>query len=387
MLSSDGEHAFATSPRPRVALAHDWLVGYRGGEGVLDAIVRMCEGRYDIAGLYTMFDDGQGVTPAIDRLPTVVSSLNRRPTSWRRWLLPRYPSAVRELERALAREHETRPIDLLVSTSSAAIKGLAPPQGVPHVCYCHSPARYLWSQGAEYARGRFGGLRRAGLWLLGPGLRAWDVGTSHTVSQFVANSSHTQREIARCFHRASVVVHPPVRTGFFTPPMPGSPRTGWLYVGALEPYKRVDLAIAAARLAKARLTIVGTGSQLEHLRSITGPDVKFAGRVSDETLREHYRSASVLLFPQIEDFGIVAVEAQACGTPVVAFRAGGALDSVIEKKTGVFFDEPTPDALADAVRGCIALGDVSEACRANAERFSEDRFEREMLAVIDETLR
>lgn len=354
---------------------------------MLDAIVRMCAGPCEIAGLYTMFDDGRAVTPAIDAIPRVVSSLGKRPAGLRRWLLPRYPSAVRELERQLARAHASRPIDLLVSTSSAAIKGLAPPPGVPHICYCHSPARYLWSQGSEYGRGRLGWLRRAGLGLLGPGLRAWDVGTSHTVTQFVANSTHTQREIARCFNRASVVVHPPIRTTFFTPPVSGRGRAGWLYVGALEPYKRVDLAIRGAHAAGARLTIVGTGSQSGHLRSIAGNGVEFTGRLGDEEVREHFRSASLLVFPQIEDFGIVAVEAQACGLPVVAFRAGGALDSVVDGKTGVFFDRPTAEAMVAAAKGCLELGDVSGACRANAERFSQERFEREMLAVIEGALR
>jgi glycosyltransferase involved in cell wall biosynthesis len=376
----------ASGTRPRIALAHDWLVGYRGGEAVLDAIARLCENRYEIAGVYTMFDDGRGVTPAIDRLPKVVSSLNRLPAWLRRWMLPAYPLAVRELSSLLAAAHAQSPIDLVISTSSAAIKGLMPPRGVPHVCYCHSPARYLWSQGREYASGRGGRLRGLGLGVFGGALRDWDRTTSSRVTTFIANSTHTANEIRRCYGRDAAVVHPPVRTRLFVRPPPGGGWSGWLYVGALEPYKRVDLAVRAAARESQRLTVVGTGTQESDLRARAGPSVEFTGRIGDGRLLHRYWQAQLLVFPQVEDFGIVAVEAQACGVPVVAFRAGGALDSVIEGKTGVFFDEATPEALADAVRRCVALGDVAAACRANAERFSEDRFEREMLAIIESHL-
>jgi glycosyltransferase involved in cell wall biosynthesis len=356
---------------------------------VLDAIVRMCEGRFDIAGLFSMFDDGRGVTPSVDALTKCIWGPGRNRLvsgAARRYLLPLYPSAVGELGRQLAFDHARCRVDLVVSTSSAAIKGLRPPEGVPHVCYCHSPARYLWSQTEEYGRGKGGFVRRIGLATFGPRLRAWDLETSGTVSRFVANSTHTQREIERCYERSSVVVHPPVRTEYFTLPTQASARSGWLYVGALEPYKRVDLAIEAAALAGAPLTVVGTGSQQKHVRSIAGPGVTFAGRVGDDALRTMYQHASLLIFPQIEDFGIVAVEAQACGTPVVARRAGGALDTVIDGRTGVLFDEPTPKAVADAAARCAALGEVSSACRENAERFGEARFECEMLAVIEQAL-
>ncbi|MEQ8769426.1 MAG: glycosyltransferase [Phycisphaerales bacterium] len=359
-------------PGARLAVAHDWLVGLRGGELVLDRICQLARQTADPAPLFTMFDTGRPLTPAIDAMPKVVSRLSRHPDAWRRVLLARYPAAVRELSRKLAEEHARTPIDLLISTSSAAVKGIETPPGVPHLCYCHTPARYLWSQRKQYAKGS--ALRRAGLALFGESLRRWDARTSEHVTAFLANSSHTAHEIRRAYNRDAHVVHPPVRTGFFTPGDESERGEHWLIVTALEPYKRVDLAIDAAVHAGKRLLIAGDGSQLDALRRhASGKDhIEFLGHVRGDALRDLYRRARLMLFPQVEDFGITAVEAQACGCPVVARRKGGALDSVIEGRTGSFFDEPTPDAITAAARACPSNPD---ACRRNAERFSESAFD------------
>lgn len=363
------------SHRPRIALAHDWLVGLRGGEWVLDAIIRAIEPVAEIAGLYVMFDDDRPLTPAIDAQTRVVSRLGRLPGAvrWRRWLLPWYPIAVGELSRRLREEHARHPVDLVISTSSAAIKGLAPPPGVPHICYCHSPARYVWSQTAEYSRG----LRGVGLRVASPNFRAWDRASAANVTQFIANSTHTAREIRRCYGRDSVVLFPPVRTGFFTPPPPEARRgEHWLVVSALEPYKRVDLAIDAAALAGKELRVVGAGSEARRLRRRAGRNVKFLGRIPDDALRDEYRSARLLVFPQIEDFGIVAVEAQACGLPVVARRAGGSLDTVIDEVTGAFFVGDSSREVAAAAARCPQ--DAARQCRHHALEFCESRFARDL---------
>ena len=358
-------------------------MGRRGGEAVLECFARVVEEEHEPAGLYTLFDSGAGISPAIDRRRRVASPLNAVPGAagpLRRWLLPLYPWAIGGLGASLARDHRERPLDLLISTSSGLIKGLAPPPGVPHLCYCHAPARYLWSMQDEYTRGKGPAAlaRRAGFGLFTPWLRGWDRRTADRVGVFVANSTHIAGEIRRCFGREAEVLHPPVETSWFTPPEdPGSVKRGfWLAVGALEPYKRTDLAIRAAARAGARLVIAGTGSEEDALRALarsvgTGL-VEFEGRVSNERLRELYRAADLLVFPQIEDFGIIAVEAQACGCPVVARRAGGAIDSVIEGRTGAFFDEPRPEAIVDAAGRVPA--DAAAACRSNAERFSTSRF-------------
>jgi glycosyltransferase involved in cell wall biosynthesis len=361
----------------RIALAHDWLCGVRGGEHVLARIAAVIGGHHECAGLFTMFDDGASYGPELDACPHYVSRIGRLPMATgrlRRWLLPLYPSCVADLSAQLARVHAQRPIDLVVSTSSAAIKGLRTPEGVPHLCYCHTPARYVWSQGGEYA----GGLRGLGLKAYGARFRAWDARTAAHVTKFIANSTHTAREVQRCYGRDASVVFPPVRTEFFTPG--AARRDHWLVVCALEPYKRVDLAIGAANESGAALTIVGDGSERRRLEALAGPTVKFLGRVSDDALREQYRTARVLVFPQVEDFGIVAVEAQACGLPVVARRAGGALDIVREGVTGAFFDEPTAGALRRAVEACPTPDE--NACRGNAVRFSEAAFDAAMMREI-----
>lgn len=372
----------------RVALAHDWLCGYRGGEGVLDRVARLVLSEHEAAGLYVMFDDGRELAPSVDDLPRTVSPLSRFPmgaTKLRRWMLPLYPKAVETLSHALVAAHRREPVDLVVSTSSAAIKGLEPPQGVPHLCYCHAPARYLWSQADEYKRG--GLLTAMGLRVFGRALRAWDKATSEHVTRFVANSTHIAREIGRCYGREAAVVHPPVRTEFFTPPEADSKRMDfWLLVAAMEPYKRIELAIQAANKAGHPLWIIGDGSQRARLESIAGETVHFLGRVSDAELRGYYRRARVLLFPQVEDFGIVAAEALACGLPVVARRAGGAMDIVTDGVTGAFFDEATPEALIEAIGRAPRCDEAQAACRASSLRFAEDRFDREMREQIAVTM-
>lgn len=362
----------------RIALAHDWLCGVRGGEHVLERIAALVAREHECAGLYVMFDNGGPIGPAVDACRKVVAGIGRWPWSdqLRRWLLPLYPRAVGELSGELAREHARRPIDLVISTSSAAIKGLRAPEGVPHLCYCHSPARYIWGQDARYR----GGLRGAGLSAVKRWYREWDRRTSENVTRFLANSRHTQQEIRRCFWRESEVVHPPVRQMFSDAPLRGASDGPWLVVSALEPYKRVELAIDAAMQAGHELVVVGDGSQRRVLETRSGGRVKFLGRVSDERLREVYAQASLLLFPQVEDFGIVAVEAQASGLPVVARRAGGAIDIIVDGATGALFDEDSVESLLAGVERCPRA--CADACRENAGRFSEQRFDAEMRAQI-----
>jgi len=369
-----------------VALAHDWLAGLRGGEHVLDAIaVALTRAGAEVSTLLVMFDDGRPLTPAIDAIPRIVSPIGRLgglSIRARRHMLPLYPWAVGRLSRSLHALHERRPVDLVVSTSSAAIKGLDAPAGVPHLCYVHSPPRYLWSQGEAYGRSSL--LTRLGLAATGPWLRRWDASSALRPSRLLANSAHTSALIRTAWRRDSQVLHPPVRTDLFGE-APTVARDGsWLVVCALEPYKRVDLAIEASRLAGTRLVIVGDGSLAASLRRAAPANVEFRGRVDDATLRGLYAKSSALIHPQIEDFGIVAVEAQAAGLPVVAMAAGGALETVIEGVTGAFFREQDPRAIVEAAGRVPRHADP--ACRELAGRFSTARFMSSFMAVVADML-
>ncbi len=372
--------------RPRIALAHDWLCGYRGGEGVLERLAALVESIAEPAGLWVMFDDHRPLSPTIDRwrerCRIQASSLNRVPgaaTRLRRWLMPLYPQAVASVSRQLRAAHARAPIDLVISTSSSAIKNLTPP-GIPHICICFSPARYVWSRRDDYAAGQSPAsrLRGLGLSLAANSFRAWDRAGSAGVSTFIAISRHVQQEIERCYGRDSRIVFPPVRTDFFTP-NPSMPREDfWLVVSALEPYKRVDLAIDAARLAGRRLVIAGTGSVEREWRADPPAGVEFLGRVTDEHLRSLYRRATLLLFPQVEDFGIVAVEAIACGCPVVARAQGGALDIVSPGASGALVEESSPRALAAAAIEVELARYDERRCAEDAARFSGEAFDRAM---------
>ncbi|MFI4916247.1 MAG: glycosyltransferase [Phycisphaerales bacterium JB060] len=351
-------------------------MGLRGGERVLHHIARVAGRLGHVEAILTMFDNGGPLTPELDELPRQVSGLGALPGAMRarRWMLPLYPAAVGQLTDRLALMDRRRGIDLLVSTSSAAIKGLCPPPGVPHVCYCHSPARYLWSQADQYG----GRLQQLGLRMFGRSLRAWDRSTADHVSTFIANSTHVAGLIERAYDRESTVIHPPARTDYFTP---GDEPRGehWLSVGAIEPYKRLDTAIEAAKLAGAELRIVGDGSVKSELERSAPSNVSFMGRLSDEALRHEMCTAAVLLFPQVEDFGITAVEAQACGLPIAARGQGGALDIVQDGVTGVLCDG-SARAMADAAKHASLCN--SDACVENAQRFSEDRFEAAIEAEL-----
>jgi glycosyltransferase involved in cell wall biosynthesis len=364
------------SANPRITLAHDWLVGLRGGEYVLDRLARL----FGPTDLHTLVHNGRPMTDAIDACRIRTSFLHRLPGGsgrLRRHLLPLMPAAVDRLR--------VDPCDLLISTSSAVMKSIRPPAGTPHLCYCHSPARYLWEQTEDYALGAGGRLRKTGLALFGRRLRRWDRRTADRVTRFLANSAHTAARIKRCYDRDAIVIHPPVRTDFFTIDHAAERENWLLIVSALEPYKRTELAIAAASRAGLPLKVVGDGSQFKSLRRSAGPSVDMLGRVDDETLRDLYRRARALIFPQVEDFGLVPVEAQAAGCPVIAFAGGGALESVTDR-TGVFFTDHSIDAVLGAVDALDGRTIDPQACRANAERFSEARFDRAMLDQVNEML-
>jgi glycosyltransferase involved in cell wall biosynthesis len=360
----------------RIVLAHDWLVGLRGGEHVLDRLAQL----YGPTVIYTLVARGPGLTPAIAECKVVTSPLQKFPGAagrLRRMYLPLMPWAVKRLR--------VEPCSLLISTSSAVIKSIRAPAGVPHLCYCHSPARYIWSQRRDYSVGAGGRTRSLGLGAVARWFQNWDRATAANVTRFLANSEHTARRIKECFDREASVVYPPVRTAFFTPEASVAREDWFLLAGALEPYKRADLVIEAANQRGLPLRIAGTGSQYKLLAVKAGPTVEMLGRVSDEKLRDLFRRARALIHPQQEDFGITAVEAQACGCPVVAFEAGGARETVTER-TGVFFRAQSADAILHAIHELNNRFISPADCRTNAERFCPERFDEAIQEHVRELL-
>ncbi len=335
----------------KVALVHDWLIHMRGGEKVLDALAELYPG----AVLYTLFYDRKKISPKLARLTIKASFLQYFPgiKYYYRWLLPILPWAIRSLK--------IEDADLVISSSHCVAKGIRVPENAYHVCYCHTPMRYLWGFQDVYFN-RYLAPVRLLIDAVFHFLKKWDLKTNERVNLFVANSGYIKKRIKTVYLRDAVVVHPPVETDFFKPADDNpSLRKGeaifgndteanldyYLAVSHFVPYKRLDLVIEAFNRLERRLVVIGSGplaSQYQKLRK--NDQISFWGGVSDEELRRTYSEARALIFPTEEDFGIVPLEAQACGAPVIAFRKGGALETV---KSGVFFDEQTPEAIREAV--------------------------------------
>jgi glycosyltransferase involved in cell wall biosynthesis len=360
----------------RVALVHDWLTGMRGGERVLESICRV----FPSAELVTLVHVRGAVSPAIERRPIRTSLIQRLPWPGRlyRQYLPLFPTAIELLD--------FDDVDLIVSTSHCAAKAVVVRSGAIHLCYCHTPMRYVWDQfDAYFGVDRIGPIGSAAARHVGAWLSRWDRETATRVTRFVANSRHVAGRIARYYNRPATVVHPPVDTSFFTP---GSGTTGgpFLVVSALVPYKRVEIAIQAAALAGVRLKIVGTGPDETRLRAMAGPTVEFLGAQSDEELREAYRTAQALVLPGEEDFGIAPIESLACGRPVIALARGGACETIESGVTGLLVGEPSAGAFAEAMQEIAGLTFDPSALRTRAQRFSTERFETAFHEVLAETL-
>jgi glycosyltransferase involved in cell wall biosynthesis len=360
----------------RVVLIHDWLTGMRGGERVLESLCHL----FPSADLFTLLHVPGAVSALIEARRIRSSFIQRLPRARRhyRQYLPVFPTAIEffDLDEA----------DVVISTSHCAAKAVVRPGRAVHVCYCHSPMRYAWDQfDAYFSVARVGSrahrvYRSAMAWMA-----RWDRDTAPRVDHFIANSRYVAGRIARYYNRRASVVYPPVNVDVFHPGG-DRPEPHFLVVSALVPYKRVDVAIEAARLAGVRLKIVGTGPEEARLRALAGPDVEFIGAPDDAALGDAYRRASALVMPAEEDFGIAAVEAMACGRPVIAFARGGAPETVTHGMTGLLVDEATPAAFAAAMTDCRRLT-VDEGClRAEALRFAVDRFEASLSSIIGEAV-
>ena len=328
----------------RCALVHDWLTGMRGGEKVLEVL---CEILPE-ADLYTMVHVPGSVTPTIEDRRIVTSVLSRMPGVGRyyRYLLP--------LMLVAAGRMRLRGYDLVVATSHCVAHGVAV-DDARFVCYCFTPMRYAWEPVASY----FPRSRRLNpsYWLLRAlrgTLRRWDRRASAHVTEYIADCRNIQRRIETCYDRQATIIHPPVDTDFYHPL--DVPREDfYLWVGALAPYKRIDLALEAFGKLDRKLVVIGDGQDASWARRAAPANVQFLGRRPNEVLREHYARCRALIFPGEEDFGIVPLEAQSCGCPVIAYGRGGATETVLDidtfenASTGVYFRRPEGDSLAEAI--------------------------------------
>jgi len=354
----------------RVALVHDWLTGMRGGEKVLEAF---CE-RFPQAPVYTLVHRPGSVSPAIEKHPIHTSFIQRLPDGARSYqrYLPLMPAAIERFD--------LRGYDLVLSTSHCVAKGARVHPESIHLCYCHTPMRYVWRAYEEYfGDGKLGAPASWLMPIVATWLRTWDATSSLRVDSFAANSAHVAARIHRWYARDARVIHPWVDTERFRPAAGATMGGDYdLILSALVPYKRIDIAIEAYRGRPMDLVIAGTGVERDRLIRIAPRNVRFLGWLDSEETVRLVQGCRALVFPGEEDFGIVPVEAMACGRPVVALRRGGALETVIDNVTGVFFDEPTPVALADAIDRLGRLHWDPETIRAQAARFGRARFEEEI---------
>jgi glycosyltransferase involved in cell wall biosynthesis len=354
----------------RVALVHDWLTGMRGGEAVLAEIGSF----FPEAPIFTVVHRRGSVSDDITSHPIRTSSLQRLSLGGRiyRPLLPLMPGAVAGFR--------LDGFDLIISSSHCVAKGVIPPPGAVHVCYCHTPMRYLWDQREDYIRTVFSPVRpavRAALeWL-----RTWDVVSAARVDHFIANSQLVARRIQHYWRRDADVIPPPVDTEFFTPG--GDRGQHLLIVAALVPYKRVDVGMAVAARLGMEVRVVGEGPMRRSLQWRAPKGVRFLGRVSRERLRDEYRSASLVLVPNVEDFGIVTVEALACATPVVGLHGSGTADIVVDGQHGALAQEATVDALAAECSRVLARNWDPKVLRSRAESFSRERFRRRFTYLLE----
>lgn len=360
-----------SKPAFKVALIHDWLTGMRGGEKVLAEIIKI----FPDADLFTLLHAPGSVSKEIENLRIHESFIGRLPFAKSKYrnYLPLFPAAVESFD--------LRGYNLIISSSHCVAKGALPQAGTKHLCYIHTPMRYAYDMFHEYfPPQKTGRLKRFIIYHEMTKLRTWDQAANDRVDAFAANSKFVAQRVNRYYGRDAAVVHPPADTEFYT--QGRSKEDFHLIVSALEPYKRIDIAIEAFVKSGRRLKIIGDGSQYRNLRKAAGRNIEFVGKVPDSDVREMYRKAKGFIFPGVEDFGITPVEAQACGTPVIAFAAGGALETVIEGKTGLFFTEQTAEALNRAIDKTDKMTFNPNEMRRNSLKFSKDAFRKNFLLFL-----
>jgi glycosyltransferase involved in cell wall biosynthesis len=383
MGHSEGERRGELKRRVRVAIVHHWFVTRGGGERVAECIASL----FPEAEIFTLLADAPGIPEGLRGRRLHTSFLQRIPLAknYHRHMMPLYPAATEGLD--------LRGFDLVISSDSGPVKGVRVDAGAVHICYCHSPMRYLYD-GYETYRAQMGAVTRTAFSATAGRVRAWDVRAAERVSYFIANSRYVAERIRRCYGRESVVIHPPID---LDRARIGVPREHYLCAGRLVGYKRTELMVeACARLGR-KLRIAGTGPEEARLKRLAGAaDISFLGEMTTEALWQEYAECRALLFAADEDFGMVPLEAQACGRPVIAYGAGGSLETVrgldeaADGATGIYFGEQTVESVMDGMlrfEAAEANGMFDSAvARRWAEEFATPVFLRKLREFVLEKM-
>jgi len=358
----------------RIAIVHEWFTSMRGGEKCVEALCEVFPG----ATLFALVHVKGSVSQTIERMPIRTSFIQHLPFAAERYrhYLPLFPAAVRRF-----RMDE---FDCVISSNHCVAKGVHVPPQTLHLCYCYTPMRYIWDQYSEYfGPGRAGLLTRLGMSAVAPALRRWDVRTAASPHHFVAISENVRERIRRIYGRTSDLIYPPVDTSRFSV---GARDDGYfLIVSALVPYKRVDLAVEAFNRIGERLIVVGSGPEEARLRALAGSTIELAGWKSEAEVSEYYARCRGVVFPGEEDFGIVPVEAMACGKAVIAYARGGALETVLDTpgvRTGILFRDQTVDSLLEAISRFRATEFDPAALRTFALTFDRELYKCRMREYV-----
>lgn len=362
----------------KVAIVHYWLVTMRGGEKVLEELCKL----YPKADIYTNVYNPNKISDVIKSHKIYTTKINKYPFAKKMYqmYMPFMPNALMQLD--------LTDYDLIISSESGPAKSVCPSPNAFHLCYCHTPMRYIWDMYYEYSKNS-GFFIRFFMKKIAPKLRIWDITSANLVDRFAANSTFVAARIQRYYNRKADVIFPPCNIQKYIE-NPRNPQDFYLFFGQLVGYKRADLAVDACIKSKRKIVVVGDGKSKKAKKYIKSGYVKFTGRINDNEIKDYLSKAKALLFPGIEDFGIIPVEANAAGCPVLAYKKGGALDSIKENITGLFFEEQTTESLIK----CIEKFEQNQnnfnnrqAFTEHVQQFSATEFKRKILKITEEKKR
>lgn len=357
----------------KIAIIHYWLVGMRGGEKVLESICEL----YPNADIFTHVIDPDKISNKLKQHKIETTFINKLPFAKRYYqkYLPLMPLALEQLDLS--------EYDLIISTESGPAKGVITRPDATHICYCHTPMRYAWDMYHEYLRQQNFFTRMMMRPLLHY-IRLWDFQSAARVDHFIANSNYVSKRINKFYRREATVIHPPVDVDTFTPSTQAK-EDYYLLLGQLVRYKKADLAVQAFTKLNKKLLVIGVGEQQKELENMAGENIEFLGWQEQSVIRHHLQHCKALIFPGVEDFGIVPLEAMACGTPVIAYGAGGALETVVDNETGLLFNEQSVSGLIAAIKRFENRAEKFDSLtlQAHAQAFSSTRFKDEFLNFVD----